>query len=86
MFGDKIKAWTDIGDDMPVFPEGTTSSLCRNLTQAMWDELKDKKDSSGFSFKQAIFSGIKNVDSGIGVYAGSHDSYYAFKSFFDVVI
>ena len=52
----------------------------------MWDELKDKKDSSGFAFKQAIYSGCKNTDSGIGVYAGSHDSYTAFKSFFDVVI
>ena len=33
-----------------------------------------------------IFSGIKNQDSGIGVYAGSHDSYYKFHKLFDKVI
>lgn len=41
------------------------------------------KDKYGFSFKQAIFSGCKNTDSGIGVYAGSDDSYSVFEDFFD---
>ena len=31
-------------------------------------------------------SGTQNVDSGIGVYAGSHDSYHAFAVFFDKII
>jgi hypothetical protein len=44
------------------------------------------KDPYGFSFQEAIFSGCKNVDSGIGVYAGSHDSYTTFAPFFDKVI
>ena len=33
-----------------------------------------------------IFSGIKNQDSGIGLYAGSHDSYTKFEKLFDKVI
>ena len=33
-----------------------------------------------------IFSGCQNVDSGIGVYAGCHDSYYSFSEFFDLII
>ena len=33
-----------------------------------------------------ILSGCQNVDSGIGVYAGSHDSYYSFDGLFDKVI
>ena len=33
-----------------------------------------------------ILSGCQNVDSGIGVYAGSHDSYYTFAELFDQVI
>lgn len=33
-----------------------------------------------------MFSGIKNLDSGIGVYAGSHDSYTKFGKLFDGVI
>ena len=52
----------------------------------MWNHLKNVKDHHGFSFKQAIFSGCKNTDSGIGVYAGSHDSYHAFAELFDKII
>lgn len=33
-----------------------------------------------------VFSGIANQDSGIGVYAGSHDSYYKFHKLFDQVV
>jgi len=33
-----------------------------------------------------ILSGAQNCDSGIGVYAGSHDSYTTFNEFFDKII
>ena len=33
-----------------------------------------------------ILSGCQNVDSGIGCYAGSHDSYSTFANLFDKVI
>jgi len=33
-----------------------------------------------------ILSGAQNTDSGIGVYAGSHDSYTTFNKFFDKII
>jgi len=33
-----------------------------------------------------ILSGVMNVDSGIGIYAGSHDSYYTYSDIFDKVI
>jgi hypothetical protein len=52
----------------------------------MFQQFSDVKDPYGFSFQEAIFSGCKNVDSGIGVYAGSHDSYTTFAPFFDKVI
>lgn len=48
--------------------------------------MKDKKDKAGFSFREAIFSGCKNTDSGIGCYAGSHDSYKTFAPFFDKIV
>ena len=70
----------------PVFPQGTKSSVCRLLTREMYSDLIEKKDQFGFTFQEAIFSGCKNVDSGIGVYAGSHDSYSTFAPFFDKVI
>jgi creatine kinase/arginine kinase len=70
----------------PIFPEGTKSLLHKYLTKEIWSELKDKKDKVGFTFKQAIFSGCKNTDSGIGVYAGSHESYHDFEHLFDKII
>ena len=56
------------------------------MTKEIWEEYKDQKDASGVSFKICIFSGIKNPESGIGLYAGSHDSYTKFNKLFDKVI
>lgn len=72
--------------DFPAFPEGTKSLLMKHLSRQIWNQLKDKKDKYGFSFREAIFSGCKNTDSGIGCYAGSHDSYTTFAPFFDKII
>ena len=70
----------------PVFPGGTKSSVARFNSREIWADLKDKKDAYGISYKLCIFSGCKNVDSEIGVYAGSHDSYKVFASLMDKVI
>ena len=51
-----------------------------------WNEYKDKKDDAGVSFKTCVFSGVKNLDSGIGLYAGDHSSYRVFNKLFDKVI
>ena len=72
--------------NFPVFPACTKSLLAKHLSRDIWEQLKDTTDKYGFTFKQAIFSGCKNIDSGIGVYAGSHDAYYAFAPFFDKII
>lgn len=60
--------------------------LNKHLTKEVWDEYKDQKDDAGVSFKTCIFSGCQNVDSGVGVYAGSHSSYKKFNKLFDGVI
>ena len=70
----------------PAFPGGTKSSVACFNTRDVWEELKDKQDAYGVSYKLCIFSGCKNVDSGIGVYAGSHDSYKTFALLMDKVI
>ena len=70
----------------PVFPEGTKSSVARFNTRDVWNEFHGKKDAYGVSYELCIFSGCKNVDSGIGTYAGSHDSYRTFSLFMDKVI
>lgn len=85
MCGSHLKTPEDL-TGFPTFPSGTKSSLMRNLSRDIWNKYANEKDRYGFSFKQAIFSGCKNTDSGIGVYAGSDDSYEKFADFFDLII
>merc|ERR1712166_962732 len=85
MMGAHLGDWDDI-KGMPFFPSGTGSLLAKCLTPDVWEACKDRRDKYGFSFKQAIFSGAKWTNSGVGVYAGSHDSYYAFAPLMDKII
>ena len=71
---------------MPEFGEDVSSYLSRNMDSDIWSKLGETSDAYGFTFKQAIFSGCQNDDSGVGVYAGSPDSYDTFSEFFDKVI
>ena len=71
----------------PIFKPGEQGSLLfKHLTDQVWDQLCDAKDPHGFSFKEAIFSGCKNTDSAIGVYAGSAESYDAFAALFRPIV
>ena len=70
----------------PQFPAGTTSLLSKYLTKDIYDQYRGQQDKYGVSFEQMILSGCMNVDSGIGVYAGSHDAYTKFNGLFDKVI
>ncbi|CAA6802320.1 MAG: Putative ATP:guanido phosphotransferase YacI (EC [uncultured Sulfurovum sp.] len=70
----------------PTFPENCTSMLCKHLTPELFEQLKDKKTANGFTLEKAIKSGIENVDSEIGVYAGDEESYEVFAELFDKVI
>ena len=70
-----------------MFSHGITdSALSRNLSEDIWNEYKNKFDEAGVSFKTCVFSGVKNLDSGIGLYAGDHSSYRVFNKLFDKVI
>jgi len=76
----------EIGGKYPYFPSGTKSLLSKCLTRDVWEKCKDKTDRYGYTFNQAIFSGCKMVNSGIGVYAGCHEGYYTFAPLFDKII
>jgi hypothetical protein len=76
----------ELTDFSTLFQEGCKSELSKCLTEEIWNEYKDMSCKSGVSFKTCVFSGVANQDSGIGVYAGSHDSYYTFSKLFDQVI
>jgi len=85
MVGTHLESPEDI-KSMPYFPTGTKSLLSKCLTPDIWEKCKDRRDKFGFTFRQAIMSGSKYTESGVGVYAGSHDSYYAFAPFMDKII
>merc|ERR1711957_67198 len=85
MMGEHLKSPSDI-TSMPYFPTGTSSLLSKCLTKDIWEKCKDRKDKYGYTFKQSIFSGAKWTNSGVGVYGGSHESYYDFSPFMDKII
>lgn len=74
------------GSTLPDWGDKCNSALKRCLTQDIWDQLKDVKDSFGCTLGHVINSGVKNLDSGIGVYAGSAETYTVFSPFFDKII
>ncbi|MDX2481816.1 MAG: phosphagen kinase [Desulfuromusa sp.] len=70
----------------PEFDTNCSSLLCRYLTEQVFEKLKNKVTGNGFTFSQAINSGVVNQDSSIGVYAGDAESYRLFDSLFDPII
>jgi creatine kinase/arginine kinase len=71
---------------LPVFPENCDSLLKKHLTEATWKALADKKTASGFTFQQAIRSGVEQPDSSVGIYAGDEESYHLFASVINPII
>ena len=70
----------------PIFPGDCKSLLSKYLTPELFESLKELKTPNGFTLEQAINSGVVNLDSGIGVYAGDQDSYRVFAPLFDPII
>ena len=70
----------------PTLPSDCTSMLCKHLSKTLFEALKDKKTSHGFTLHDAINSGLENIDSSIGVYAGDAESYDIFAGLFDPII
>jgi len=72
--------------NFPIFLEESTSVAKKHLTKSIFNALKDKKTPNGFSLSMALASGIKNHDSGIGIYAGDAESYAVFSALFSPII
>ena len=70
----------------PNFTKDNKSLMAKYFTKEVFEKLKDKKTANGFSIFDAINSGVKNPDSGIGAYAGDKESYTLFAPFFDPII
>ena len=73
-------------NSFPVFVPDCQSLLCRHLTREIFDRLKGRVTGNGYTFFQAIQSGIVHQDSSIGVYAGDAESYQLFSELFTPII
>lgn len=73
-------------NDFPNFNQDCSSLLRKYLTKDLFNRLKDRKTSNGFTLDQAIRSGVLNQDSQIGVYAGDAESYDLFSELFEPII
>merc|ERR1711934_699202 len=81
-----FKSADELKDFETFFTPECKSELKKCLTKEIWEEYKDQSCSQGVTFKTCIFSGVANQDSGIGIYAGSHDAYTTFNKLFDQCI
>ena len=70
----------------PEFTSKHKSLMAKYLNKEIFDKLKDLKTANNFSIEDAIYSGLKNPDSGIGIYAGDSESYILFSPLFDKII
>lgn len=71
---------------MPTFPETCDSLLKKYLTEQVWEAFASERTASGFTFQQAIRSGVEQPDSSVGVYAGDEESYRLFAPLLDSII
>jgi len=70
----------------PNLTQKHTSLMAKFLTKEMFEKLKELHTANGFTLLDAINSGVKNPDSGIGIYAGDTESYRLFAPIFDKII
>jgi len=62
------------------------SLLKKYLTKDVVDKLKGRKTKLGATLWDVIQSGVKNLDSGCGIYAPDAEAYTTFKELFDPII
>jgi len=66
---------------------GAHSLMSKYLTREVFERLKDKKTSTGFTIARAVNSGVRNKEKSLmGCHAGDTDSYTVFAEFFDPLI
>ncbi|GLE11121.1 hypothetical protein PINS_up023429 [Pythium insidiosum] len=84
--GSSIAVLPSDEDNYPVFTKKHRSLMAKHLTKELYDKLKDKHSSKGYTLDQAIQTGIDNAHLGVGIVAGDEECYSVFKDIYDPVI
>ena len=90
---DQLKLAVLTADRNSAFPEELNSDkvnpkslLKKHLTREVFDQLKDKKTSKGSTLWDCIKTGVINLDSSVGVYAGDEECYKVFAPLINPLI
>ncbi len=75
-----------MSNSQPLFPEASACLAKKYCSASIYTALQTKVTKSGFTLTRAIQSGITNVDSNIGIYAGDAESYEIFSALFGPII
>ena len=70
----------------PEFTPAHRSLMAKELTRDIYNSLRDKKTSTGYTLENAMQTGVDNPHLGVGITAGDEESYQVFKEIFDPVI
>ena len=70
----------------PTFSDRCSSLLKTHLTEEVWQQIKGRKTTSGYTVERLIRSGVEQEDSAIGVYGGDAESYDLFAPLTDPII
>jgi creatine kinase len=73
-------------EQIPAFTSSHQSLLSKVLTNDLFEALKHKKTSKGFTFSNVIQSGVECPSLNLGVVAGDKESYSVFKDLFYEII
>lgn len=85
--GSPSKIAASLEEDFAKFEQMESKSLLKkHLTREIFDAIKQKQTSYGSGLKDAIQSGLKHPDSGVGVYAPDPEAYSVFAQLFDLII
>lgn len=69
-----------------IFSQESNCLAKKYLTEEIRKDLSDKATATGFTLLKSLQSGLINVDSSIGIYAGDADSYQVLSAIIDPVI
>ena len=74
--------------EFPPFTPYHRSLMAKTLQQdrSLWDKLKDRKTSKGYTFSNAIQTGVQTPHLGVGITAGDEESWEVFKEIMYPVI
>jgi creatine kinase len=72
--------------ELPTFSPAHKSAMAKDLTPELFGQLKDRQTSKGYTFSNAIMTGVVTPHLGVGATAGDEESWEVFKELYYPII